>query len=156
MKAIRNLLIILLFPLMVNAQALNEFQWKNRVLLLFTPSPQATLFQRQVALLDAVEEGMVDRRLATIFVEKSGDFENTSLFVRRSQAEWYYDHFNVEPHQFALVLVGLDGNTKIRYVNQVIEPQTIFEVIDGMPMRQNELRLRRRNSEGSNNQVRKY
>ncbi|PHI18827.1 hypothetical protein CEQ90_15865 [Lewinellaceae bacterium SD302] len=150
MKVLVNLLLILLFPICLQSQALNRFQWKNRVLILFTPEPDNPVFQQQFAELKTVVDEMVDRQLITIFVEPSGNFENTTLFVDEAEAAQYYDLYSPKPYQFEMILVGLDGNVKLRATNSVTPAKAIFELIDSMPMRQKQLRKRYGNTGNSN------
>lgn len=145
-----TLLLFLLLPTFAVAQPINEFQWKNRVIVLFTPELENELFEQQYLLLKQRVDEMVDRRLITIMVNPDGDFENSTLFVRKAQADWYYSHFNARPFQFELVLVGLDGNVKYRARNVVTPPEKLFQLIDEMPMRRRELRQAYQNT-GSEN-----
>jgi len=39
------------FSLSLEAQSLNSYRWESRLILLFTPSPEDTMFERQVSLL---------------------------------------------------------------------------------------------------------
>ena len=47
----------------------------------------------------------------------------------------------MEDGTFAAILVGKDGGEKHRSV-EPISPQTLFDLIDAMPMRQREIRSR--------------
>lgn len=66
---------------------------------------------------------MAERDLVVIIVEK----------------ETEYKKYNVTPDQFTLLLIGKDGGEKFRSAKPV-EIETIFRLIDSMPMRQAEMR----------------
>ena len=121
---------------------LDQFRWKNRLLLSFAPNqsadPQAQR-EGRLAALDAWQ----DRDLVLIEVgpdhtvrvdgRSSADLDGAAL--RRQ--------FRAEQSTYLAVLVGKDGTEKLR-AGGAIANQTLFEVIDAMPMRQSEMRRRRR------------
>ena len=43
-----------------------------------------------------------------------------------------------QPGGFRIVLVGKDGGIKLEQ-EEVLDPETLFSLIDGMPMRRNEM-----------------
>jgi hypothetical protein len=126
------------------AQDLNSFRWKNRLLLLFTPDENNPVFQRQVGMLQKQTEAMEDRQLLAIFIAPDGDLEHTQQFTKAELSEYYYEHFGVDERLFTLILVGLDGTEKYRSIGRAIAPGLIFDRIDRMPMRQAELRRRKK------------
>jgi hypothetical protein len=141
----KYVLILISFLMMTNdmgAQDLNTFQWKNRVLLLFTPDEEDSVFQRQIALLNDQTEAMEDRQLITLFLTPGGDRENTQLFRKAELTAYYYDHFGVDERLFTLILVGLDGREKYRSVGRAVAPETLYGTIDQMPMRRAQLKRR--------------
>ncbi len=127
-------------PTMMAAQSLNQYRWKSRLVLLFTPSPNDPVFERQVKLLYEQTEALKERKLVFLFVTPNVKTENTDRFLKEVNARKLYDKFDVEQDQFELILVGLDGYEKFRAVNQITPPSVLNNLIDGMPMRQQELR----------------
>lgn len=121
------------------AQSLTEFQWLSRPLILFAPSADDPLFLQQYQALAAREEELRERRIKILFVTPEGRHENTGLFLDESLSEWYYRHFDAQPYQFEMVLVGLDGHEKFRARNTVTAPLILLELVDEMPMRRREL-----------------
>lgn len=140
MKILSVLLILSLIPLGMKAQSLENFRWKNRVLLLFTPQPDDPLFQQQYQLIQQSVEELADRQTVLFLVNPEGYLENSKIFVQRSESELLYDRYSVQPHQFEMVLVGLDGGEKYRAKNVVTPVSVILQLIDEMPMRKRELR----------------
>ncbi len=144
MKYLMFLLIPLCMSGSLTAQDLNSFRWKNRLLLLFTPDENNPVFQRQVGMLQKQTAAMEDRQLLAMFIAPDGDLENTQQFTKAELSEYYYEHFGVDERLFTLILVGLDGTEKYRSVGRAIAPGLIFDRIDSMPMRQAELRRRKK------------
>ena len=121
------------------AQVLNEYQWKDRVLVLFTPAPDDPLFQQQYALLNDLNDEMRERDLAIVMVTPKGSYENTGIFEDEERSKAFYDFYDAQPYQFELALIGLDGKEKFRARNTVTPPTVIFDLIDRMPMRRRQI-----------------
>lgn len=139
----KTLLIALLLSLgtslTVTAQSLNQFQWKSRLVILFTPEPTDPMFEEQVRLLYSAEDDFQTRDVKFVFVTPEGKFENTGRFLDESFSRQYYEKFDPRQYEFTMILVGLDGNEKFRATNRLTPPSVLVEMIDGMPMRQREI-----------------
>lgn len=123
----------------VDAQFLNEFRWKSRLVVVFTPSPNDPVFVQQMQLLQERREDFEERNVVFLMVTPDGNHENTGLFLDEAASRQYYEHFGAAQYQTELVLVGLDGTEKFRAKNRVTAPSVLITAIDGMPMRQREL-----------------
>jgi hypothetical protein len=97
-----------------------DVQPSTRNLLLF--GKDKTEHKQQLSLLKQDSIGMAERDLVIITVEKEAE----------------YKKYNVAPNQFTLLLIGKDGGEKLRSTKPV-EVETIFRLIDSMPMRQAEM-----------------
>jgi len=124
----------------MEAQSLDQYRWKSRLVLLFTPSPDNPMFERQVKLLSEQAEALEERKLVLLFITPNGKFEHNDRFLKKAVVSKLYDKFDANQDQFELILVGLDGYDKFRAVNQITPPSVLNSLIDGMPMRQQELR----------------
>ncbi len=109
-------LLLLTFLLSVSMQA----QPSTRKLLLFGKARAE--HQEQLTLLAQDSAGMAERDLVIIIVEEEPE----------------YKRYNVAPNQFALLLIGKDGGEKLRS-DKLVKIETIFRLIDSMPMRQAEM-----------------
>lgn len=134
-----SFILLFVIPTSMEAQSLNEYRWKSRLVLLFTPSPSDPLFERQVKLLYEQTEALEDRNVVFLFITPDGKFENTGRFLQEADARKLYEKFNAEKYQFEMVLVGLDGYEKYRATNRITPPSVLLNLIDDMPMRQREL-----------------
>jgi hypothetical protein len=135
-----SLALLLTTPAMMDAQFLNTYQWKSRLVLLFTPSPDDPLFLQQMSLLAEQSEAFEERDVLFISITPNGEYENTGRFLEESLARQYHQHFSPDKNQFELIVVGLDSTEKLRARNTLTPPSVLLELIDGMPMRRQELR----------------
>lgn len=126
-------------PADADAQFLNEFRWKSRLVLVFTPSPSDPLFVRQMQLLQEAKKDFEDRNVVFMMITPDGTHENTGLFLDEAASRQYYEYFGVAQYQMEMILVGLDGTEKLRAKNKVTAPSVLLQAIDGMPMRQRQL-----------------
>ncbi len=111
------------------AETLDEYLWEKRPVIVFANTPNDLLFKRQMELL---EDGKaeLDERDVVVIVDTDADAEETTELRKK-----------LRPRGFQLVLIGKDGQVKLRKPR----PWTVRElsrVIDKMPMRQQELRQR--------------
>lgn len=132
-------------PTSSDAQLLNEFRWKSRLVIIFTPSPSDPIFIQQMKLLQERREEFEERNVVFIMFTPEGNRENTSLFLDEATSRQYYEHFGAARDQVEMVLVGLDGTEKLRAKNRVTALSVFLTAIDGMPMRQRELQRRNTN-----------
>ncbi|WP_116127799.1 DUF4174 domain-containing protein [Lewinella sp. IMCC34183] len=140
MKPLLPLLLLLALPVATAAQSLNEFRWKSRLVILFTPAVDDPLFLQQRALLGEANDALRERRVTILMVTPEGDHSNSTLFLGESASEYFYEQFSAQPYQFELSLVGLDGEEKYRAKNEVTPVSVLTEMIDAMPMRQRRLK----------------
>ncbi len=113
---------------------LQTYRWKNRIILLFAPSPDHSYLQEQRLRLEAETDGLTERDLLV--------FDVYSEKTEKEQALKLHRRFQVAANSFAVVLIGKDGTEKLRQYAPVT-PEKIFAVIDAMPMRQQEMRSQR-------------
>ena len=90
---------------------LTAHQWRHRVVVVDTPSPQSADYLRQSAALEAASAGLRERDVIIV-----------------TQAA----------KNFRIRLVGKDGGVKFTG-NTPVDPASLFALIDAMPMRQAEL-----------------
>lgn len=140
MKTIYIVLALMMFPLVSSGQFLNDYQWKSRLVLLFTPEPTDPLYERQMALLYRQQEAFEERNVVFISITPEGKHENSGVFLDEAMSRKYYDHFGVYQYQFEMILVGLDSHEKFRAKNTITPPSILLNLIDEMPMRRLEIR----------------
>ena len=135
-----SILMFLLFITMnVFSQNFQQYRWENRLLIIVDYSDDQTKQLQQLALFKKHQEGLADRKLRVFSFSKKGLLKGT-----RPSSTWEVgklpNRFQTD-QPFVLYLVGLDGGIKEIY-NQPTALQSIFELIDTMPMRRAEIRQR--------------
>jgi hypothetical protein len=121
---------------------LQAHTWENRLLLVFTPTPQHPEYLVQQRILAAVRPGLAERDLLVIHLRPQA----RAMIDKRHDAgfaalDLYREH-DVATSAFAVILVGKDGTRKL-VSDQAVDAPTLFALIDSMPMRQREMRERR-------------
>lgn len=117
---------------------LGTYRWKNRLLLVFTPSAQDASCRQQHSFLGQ-SGGLLNRDLVVASIYAHGDGQIGSKLISTAQSEALRDQFNVEPDGFTAILIGKDGGEKQRF-SKPVAPQELFAIIDEMPMRQEEMK----------------
>ncbi|QMS87417.1 DUF4174 domain-containing protein [Nostoc edaphicum CCNP1411] len=117
---------------------LSHQKWKNRVLLVFAPSIDNHTYQQQMQLLQEHNSGFADRDLVLVQVLSTDESYANKQPIDESSAAKLRDRFEVDKESFRVILVGKDGGMKRSYAKPV-QATAIFEEIDAMPMRQQEM-----------------
>ena len=119
--------------------SLSNYQWKNRLLLLFAPSEQDSAYQTQKQLFKGHQSQLDERDLRLVEVFANGKSHLGNQAIDAASVGQLRDRFKVSKDEFCLILVGKDGYEKRRN-HAPIELARIFAQIDQMPMRQQEMR----------------
>ncbi|MHC5853460.1 DUF4174 domain-containing protein [Nostoc sp.] len=117
---------------------LNSQKWKNRVLLVFASSVDNYTYQQQMQLLQQYKSGFADRDLVLIQVLATDESYANRQPIDESSAAKLRERFGVDKENFRVILVGKDGGIK-RSDTTPVQAKAIFEEIDAMPMRQQEI-----------------
>lgn len=119
----------------LGAQEFNKHRWKDRLLVIFTTDYENDQVQKQLEVLEMAGEDLKVRKVKVYVVSKEKFWYNFSRNSKANIKEKKIDK------SFEIVLIGLDGGEKFRS-EEVQSVQTINALIDGMPMRQSELKNR--------------
>lgn len=113
------------------ARTLQASRWQKRVLLVAAPTAGQADFQAQKALLAASEAGLNERDFVVLDVL----YDQLSAADRQFLAR----RLGLRPPAFAAVLIGKDGEVKLRSARP-LAPAALFATVDQMPMRRQEMR----------------
>lgn len=137
MHLVKSLLIVLLFMVFshATAQDFDTYQSKNRIILLKEKKLDSDWLKAQIKRLQS-DIGELNERQLVVFILAGGvvyDIEQneTDLDAKIIEAQYGLSDFQ------GLALIGKDGGVKLKE-NFIVNPKTIFELIDSMPMRQAE------------------
>jgi hypothetical protein len=119
---------------------LSRFEWKNRLLLIFAPDVKHPHFKRMHAEINAQSAGVKDRDLVVFEIFEKDPSQMDASPISVSDADELRKHFQVARNTYTIILVGKDGGIKLNRDDQ-LQLSEIFELIDSMPMRRNEMRL---------------
>lgn len=123
----------------LNAQFIENYEWKNRVILIFSPSFEHEKLEKQIKIFDQDRQGMMERKLKVIQITPNKmRIEKNSISTKKN-IEKIYQNFKVNTSSFRLILIGLDGGNKISQ-SSPITLNKLFGTIDRMPMRRSEIK----------------
>ena len=118
---------------------LKQYQWQNRLLLLFAPSAEDPAYRALGQELQEQAQGVRDRHLLVFHVLEHEKSFVAGQEISPAAAQALRQRFAVRPGTFTVVLVGKDGGVKLQRMAQMALAD-IFALIDSMPMRQQERR----------------
>ena len=140
-------LISLSFIIFTNCQEnyemlnLKNFEWKNRVLIIGGDSSK---FKSQLDQINLESNEFTDRDLVIILIEEdnsriSYDGLKTIKTIDYDSTLNLRNKYNFK--EFKLILIGKDGGEKYNS-KKLVSINVIYELIDGMPMRKQEIKER--------------
>jgi len=117
---------------------LDALRWKNRVLVLFSPSESDASFQSQKQGLASSAEEVLDRNLMILEIVEQGQSRAGNQLLSEKSVQAIRKRFGVQAGTFQVLLIGKDGGVKLRSSGPV-SMKDLFGLIDSMPMRQQEM-----------------
>ena len=125
-------------PARAAAAELSDYLWQSRPLLVFAPTGNDPRLVETMRRIEASRCDFADRDMVLGRIVADGTSTLDGNVVDTDQAQRLRSAFGIGATGFSVVLIGKDGGEKLR-VNAVPELQTIYAVIDGMPMRGSEM-----------------
>lgn len=127
--------------LMAYSQSLEipgPYKWKNRILLVFSPD-ESTNIEKQLSVFSKHQEGMQERDLLVFEITNGSVHHPDGGRDGKKVADNLRDKYRIAENQFSVILIGKDGTEKLRQ-NEVLDAETLFTIIDAMPMRKQEIK----------------
>ena len=125
MKGVRVILAltvsVVMSSLSASALELEQYQWKNRILLLNADDVDQSAAQMQR------------------FLDSQAECEERDLIIFEITEGEVSRKFGFNKTVFSMVLIGKDGGVKKRF-SSLTEMSEVFEIIDSMPMRRREMK----------------
>jgi hypothetical protein len=122
---------------------LTPFEWKNRLLIIFAPDSHHPYFKQIQAEISTRTAGVADRDLAIFEVLARDASQMNGSPLSLSDADALRERFEIPRNTHALILVGKDGGVKLKR-SEPVSLAEVFELIDSMPMRRNEMRQKKK------------
>ncbi|WP_051907781.1 DUF4174 domain-containing protein [Flavimarina sp. Hel_I_48] len=133
-------LALFLFAMHASAQQdLSKYKWRNRVLLFSASSLKEENFVAQYKNFLDYPKKLDDRNLILFTLVKGRIYDKDLNVVSNYDVAALRKKYGLPGNFNGLALIGKDGATKLKKEFPV-EPRTVFESIDQMPMRQKEMR----------------
>ena len=123
---------------LMDAEAMSTYRWKNRPFVVFAPDEGDPRLERQLEVVRLNNREFVARDMVVLAV--TGNEVATVLGHGQSlTAEQLRSRYNISGGGFRSVLVGKDGSVKL-FESEPVSAKRLFELIDSMPMRRQEMR----------------
>ncbi|MDZ7803648.1 DUF4174 domain-containing protein [Thiohalophilus sp.] len=117
---------------------MSDYVRQNRPLLLFTPTLADSRLQQIKRHLQQRRCELDDRAMLIGIIVKQGQSRLDNHPISRTYATTLRNRYAIEDAQFTAILIGKDGGEKQRLYD-IPDLDAIFALIDGMPMRQDEM-----------------
>ena len=118
--------------------SLTALRDNSRPLLIFAPKANDLQLKMQLHYLQANPSAVTQRDIMAIAIPLTG-VAPTPITLTSADAQSARQRFGVEPGDFLVILLGKDGGEKIRS-NRPVTLEMLTEIIDAMPMRQDEMK----------------
>ena len=119
------------------AEALNEFAWEKRQIIVFTPSLNDSRLDNFIKIKKEFTQDFAERFLQVWIAETGKQVTLESKPRKDVSVDAFYQRFSVQPNEFRVVLLGYDQGEKLRQSEFNID--LLLGTIDQMPMRQQEI-----------------
>ena len=120
--------------------AMSDYRWKKRPLVVIAPDATAKALADQRAAVAADRAGYAERDMVVVWVV--GDAVSAELGRSPGvSASALRSRYGVGPSAFRALLIGKDGGVKLSS-STPIATRALFQTIDAMPMRADEMRRR--------------
>jgi len=149
-NTIRICLIILcgIMFIKVNGQNVDKYKWKNRILIVKTSNENDSKYKEQLKEFNKSISELEERKLILFQIVgdkyKTTDYEMLELNNSWEDLKIRNNYIIDDTDDFEVVLIGLDGGVKLKK-REVLKKEELYNLIDRMPMRLEELRNNKRN-----------
>ena len=123
----------------LQAADLGRYQWEHRLLLIFAPSPSDQYVTALEKNLMAKSADVLDRDLIVYRIFETGTSYSNRQMMPPEDAEYLRRRFKARSGEIRLILIGKDGGVKMAG-DEKTTLQSVFDLIDTMPMRRQEMR----------------
>lgn len=122
----------------IAAQDFSTHKWENRLVLILTDNTDNEKYFNQVNELKNQPDGIKERKIVVYHITPE-KFKVGLSGGKWQKSETEYERYKKTNSQPEIILLGLDGGVKLRS-EEFLSNQKLFETIDAMPMRMQEMR----------------
>lgn len=120
---------------------LDQYQMKNRVLLVFAPTPDDVRYEEEIDEIEAEQAGADERDLLVFGIFEDGPSFAEERAISSEESARARKRFDVPETGFGLRLVDKDG-TEILRSGEPLSADDVFRAIDATDLRWREARQR--------------
>lgn len=120
------------------AAELGDYLWSQRPLLVFAPVDDDARLAETRRRVEATKCDFVDRDMVLGVVVTEGTSTLDGQPIGTAESARLAQTYGVGADDYTALLIGKDGGEKLR-VDGVPDLQSVYDLIDGMPMRGNEM-----------------
>jgi len=121
--------------------SMSTFRGRKRPLLLFAEDERDADLRRQLSAVEASRDRFDERDMVLIIILGAGLSRAEGRALTTDDADRLRASYEVDRGAFALRLVGKDGGVK-QQSSDVVPMEALYDLIDAMPMRREEMRRR--------------
>jgi len=118
---------------------LEEYLWQKRLVLVFAPAADDAHLKAQNDILAGSPDELKERDIVIWRFIHQTSVQKDKKYMPHLSTDPFYKEFGVRRDEFRVLLIGKDGDIKFE-ANEPATVQTLFGLIDAMPMRQREMR----------------
>ena len=122
---------------------LSRYQWKNRILIIFSQEQDDEHYHQQMQELLGQEKALSERDLVLFHVFSDRVLLPDQSYAGQAEAQSLRLHFFISEKETVVLLLGKDGTEKLRS-RDILTAERLMLTIDAMPTRQRELGERQR------------
>lgn len=144
------LFLTLFFPftmMFLGAQNLEGFRWQNRIVIVKSNLGATSQYQKQLQEFENAQAELSERKMVAFYITdesyKMIDYTKGAASKSDKLSTLFANDVLNKQHDFEVVLIGLDGGVKLRQT-ELLTKEQLFQLIDSMPMRANEIKRRNR------------
>lgn len=134
-----NILIYLSLLIPSQSDFLDQYQWENRLLLIYPGSNKQDLVNQQIRKIADTDSDFIDRDMVYI-VLNDDPFASDGQKLTSKDYQQLINKYDLQ-NEYTVILIGKDGGVKHSESN-IVDMEKIYALIDRMPMRRNEMRRR--------------
>lgn len=119
-------------------QVFENYLWEKRVVLIFAPDQENENHLKQIRIFDEAKDAMAERDITQWVIINNTRVVKDGAMLPHIGAPKFYRHFNVPAQDFTVILLGKDGEVKLRK-KSIVTSSALFSLIDSMPMRKQKM-----------------
>lgn len=136
-------LIICIFIGSISSFAQPQQDEERRWLILLTKEEGHPQLQEQMGAIEAHREAAIERKIGVIQLTNRGAKSLFNSSAQTPRIAETFQNMSSEHTDFEVILIGLDKTVKLRRKKAILIDE-LFDLIDSMPMRQEEIQRQKR------------